>query len=344
VKNTNKIALAVALLCSSGATLAQVINPSWYVQPTIVGMKTDQDFGLDEKGWGGGVKFGKPVHKYWDIQFGGTYAKADSGPFEYKQALVGVDALLMLSRTNFRPFVLFGLGGQKDKLEGPVRSFDKWSPYYTGGIGFQVDLSEQWALQADYRIVKAELRDADRLNFDKTNTKYISLSLNYAFNPPPKPPAPAPAPAPVVEQPAPPAPPPPPPPPPAAHFEKVTLSATELFAFDSAKLTMPQPKLDEIAAALQADPSLTNIDIVGYTDRLGSPKYNLKLSERRANAVREYLVSKGIDGSRLKAEGRGEANPIVTDCKQKKRSELIACLAPNRRVEVEEITIEKRVQ
>ena len=63
----------------------------------------------------------------------------------------------------------------------------------------------------------------------------------------------------------------------------------------------------------------------------------------RANAVREYLVSKGVDGGRLKAVGRGEDNPLV-QCNQKKRSELIACLAPNRRVEVEQITIERKVQ
>jgi outer membrane protein OmpA-like peptidoglycan-associated protein len=118
----------------------------------------------------------------------------------------------------------------------------------------------------------------------------------------------------------------------------------KLFGFDSATLQMPQPKLDEIAAALQADTSITDVDVTGYTDRLGSPKYNQKLSERRANAVREYLVSKGVDGSRLKAYGKGESNPVVTDCKQKKRADLIACLAPNRRVEVEQITVERRVQ
>jgi OOP family OmpA-OmpF porin len=69
---------------------------------------------------------------------------------------------------------------------------------------------------------------------------------------------------------------------------------------------MPQPKLDDIAAALQADPSITDVDITGYTDRLGSPKYNQKLSQRRADAVREYLVGKGVDGGRLKAYGKGE--------------------------------------
>jgi OOP family OmpA-OmpF porin len=122
------------------------------------------------------------------------------------------------------------------------------------------------------------------------------------------------------------------------------MSAESLFAFDSAKLSMPQPKLDDIANVLQQNPTINDITITGYTDRLGSPKYNQKLSERRANAVREYLMSKGVDGSRLKAVGRGEENPVATECKQKKRRELIECLAPNRRVEIEQITIERRVQ
>ena len=64
--------------------------------------------------------------------------------------------------------------------------------------------------------------------------------------------------------------------------------------------------------------------------------------ERRANAVRDYLVAKGIDGARLKAYGKGETNPVVT-CTNKNRAELIKCLEPNRRVEVEQITIERRV-
>jgi OOP family OmpA-OmpF porin len=336
-----KIALAVALACAAGTSLAQEINPSWYVQPTVVWMKTDPSFGVDEKTWGGGLRFGKPVHPFWDIQVGITQARADNNNSDYWQTLYGVDALLMLSRKNFRPFFLFGIGGQHDHLSTPLRHLGESSFYYQGGVGFQLGINERWTLQADLRAVRGK-PDEDKFGFDKSLTKYATVSLNYAFSPPP---TPAPAPAPVAEQPAPtPAPTePPPPPPPPARFEKVTLSATELFGFDSAKLTMPQPKLDEIANVLQQNPTLTDITITGYTDRIGKPKYNHKLSERRANAVRDYLMSKGVDGSRLKAVGRGEENPVAT-CDQKKRSELIACLAPNRRVEVEQITIEKKVE
>jgi OOP family OmpA-OmpF porin len=121
------------------------------------------------------------------------------------------------------------------------------------------------------------------------------------------------------------------------------MSATELFGFDSAKLGPNQPKLDEIAALLNGNTSIDNVTISGYADRLGNDKYNQKLSERRAVSVKEYLVAKGVGANRLTAEGKGEANPVVT-CDNKKRADLIKCLEPNRRVEVEQITIERRVQ
>jgi OOP family OmpA-OmpF porin len=342
-----KIALAATLLCSAGTTLAQeVINPSWYVGPTVLAIKPDHDFGIGDNDWGGGLKFGKPVTPMWDIQFGATEGRTENGFTDYRQTAVGVDGLLMLSRRQLRPFLLVGVGGQRDRVSQPGRKVSGWSPYYSAGLGFQASLNDRWTFQFDARANKGHLRKDDEFGFSKSLTKYLGISLLYAFNPPPSLPAPAPVvqPTPVVEAPAPAPAPVAPPPPPPARFEKVTLSSTELFGFDSATLTMPQPKLDEIAAALQADPSITDVDITGYTDRLGSTKYNQKLSERRANAVREYLVGKGVDAKRLKAYGKGEQNPVVTDCKQKKRSALIECLAPNRRVEVEQITVERRVQ
>ena len=127
---------------------------------------------------------------------------------------------------------------------------------------------------------------------------------------------------------------------PAPRFERQTLSARELFEFDQATLRMPQPKLDEIARALVDNPGIGNVTITGHTDRLGSEAYNQKLSERRANAVKQYLVGKGVAANRLQAVGRGESVPVV-QCNDGDRAKLIKCLEPNRRVEVEQITIER---
>ncbi len=344
MNNTKKIAVAAAILCATGTALAQDINPSWYIQPSVIAVRPDADFGTDKRDYGAGVKLGKPLSDMWDVQFGMSHVRAEDGRNEYRQTLFGADALLMMSRRSFRPFLLFGVGAQRDKVENPLRRVRETSPYATAGVGFQWAFNEQWSMQADVRSVRGRLRDDERFGFGRSNNKYLTIGVNYAFSRP-APPPPPPAPPPVV-QPAPPPPPvapPAPPPPPPARFEKVTLSTTELFAFNSADLSMPQPRLDEIAAALTADPSITDVDITGYADRLGSDQYNLKLSQRRADAVRTYLVARGIDGARLKAYGKGESNPIVT-CTNKNRAELIKCLEPNRRVEVEQITVERRVQ
>ena len=212
---------------------------------------------------------------------------------------------------------------------------------YKLGLGLQYALSESLAVRAEAERYRVNDAVGNRGHVD-----LVSVGLIYRFGGKAQAPvarvaviepvreavAVAPAPAP-----------PPPPPAPAPRFEKYTLSATELFAFDSAELKMPQNRLDEIASALGRNASTGDIVITGYTDRIGSGQYNQKLSERRALAVKTYLASKGLEASRLKARGKGEADPVVV-CTDKKLPALISCLEPNRRVEVEKITVERRVQ
>ena len=345
MKKTKNIVLAVAALCASFSAVAQdaVINPSWYVQPSVNGIRPDDDaFGMDKKGYGGGLKFGKAVNESWDVQMGTTYARSKENGQRYQQQTLGVDGLYMFSRKSFRPFILIGAGVERDKTNlNFVGQTKKNSGYVNAGLGFQADINDRTTFQADIRDVHGFLRD-DAFPRSKSDNLYVTVGLNFAFSAPPKAAEPTPPPAPVAEAAPAPAPMAPPPPPPA-RFEKVTMSSTELFGFDSAKLNSNQPKLDEIASVLNANPTVDNVVITGYADRLGSDKYNLKLSERRAVSVKEYLVGKGVAANRLVAEGKGEANPVV-NCDNKKRADLIKCLEPNRRVEVEQITIERRVQ
>ena len=95
-------------------------------------------------------------------------------------------------------------------------------------------------------------------------------------------------------------------------------------------------KLDELVSKAGAI-KLEVILVVGHTDRIGSDAYNQKLSERRAAAVKSYLVSKGIEANRVYTEGKGEKQPVTGDkCKGNKATkELMACLQPDRRADIE---------
>ncbi len=151
-----------------------------------------------------------------------------------------------------------------------------------------------------------------------------------------------PPPAPKVEEPKPapaPAPVPVPAPTPKPAAAKVTLAADALFDFDKAVLrTEGKAKLDELAAKIK-DIKLEVIIAVGHADRIGSDKYNQKLSERRAESVKAYLVSKGVEPNRVYTEGKGEKQPVTKadQCTGPKSKKVIDCLQPDRRVEIEVI-------
>ena len=136
--------------------------------------------------------------------------------------------------------------------------------------------------------------------------------------------APAPAPAPVAK---------PEPKKPAI----VNLASTELFEFNKAVLTpAARARLDgEVIAKLKGVGELRYLNVNGHADRLGSVQYNQKLSEKRADAVRAYLVSKGADASKIETFGFGKTTPVKSCPDGKDRKALIECLAPNRRVVVE---------
>lgn len=119
--------------------------------------------------------------------------------------------------------------------------------------------------------------------------------------------------------------------------EKVRLAADALFDFDKADLRPEgKTKLDTVVESSKT----MNVEVIlatGHADRLGSDAYNQKLSEKRAASVKAYLVSKGVAADRVFAEGKGKTQPVTKpeDCKGPKSKKVIACLQPDRRVDIE---------
>ena len=115
---------------------------------------------------------------------------------------------------------------------------------------------------------------------------------------------------------------------PVPTAEKVTFAADALFDFDKSKLKPEgKAKIDDLASKLQGI-NLEVIIAVGHTDSIGTDAYNQKLSIRRAEAVKAYIVSKGIDANRVYTEGKGEKQPVADN-------KTSAGRAKNRRVEIE---------
>jgi len=157
-------------------------------------------------------------------------------------------------------------------------------------------------------------RDANWTPATATSGCDGALAAPVAAAPAPAPaaaPAPAPAPAPVV-----------------ATSSKVTYAADAFFDFDKSVLKPAgKAKLNDLVSKVQGI-NLEVIIAVGHTDSIGTDAYNQKLSVRRAEAVKAYLVSKGIEKSRVYTEGKGEKQPVADNKTKEGR-------AKNRRVEIE---------
>lgn len=117
---------------------------------------------------------------------------------------------------------------------------------------------------------------------------------------------------------------------------RATLQTDAFFDFDKAVLKSEgKSKLDEFVAKMNQHQEVDVLLVTGHTDRIGSNSYNMKLSQRRADAVKNYLVDKGVSGNRIETAAKGEDEPVASCGGIKGRKALIDCLAPNRRVTVE---------
>lgn len=363
---TKLISLAIATtfgFASSVAFAEDAYQGPLYIMPTLGYVNTDSDLEADNE-VAYGVRLGKALSEHWDVQLGLTSTRPDAdnriGGFaasgDYRQTILGLDALYMFSRDSFRPFVLAGLGLAKNDIDYTIGGVsvdgDKTSWMANVGAGFQYFFNDTVGLQADVRHVwsKAEAKLA-AAGFDSDETvgnTYLNFGVIFNFGAPKKvaslapmaePQAPAMddvAPAddealpPLMEAEAEPV------GPAKPVFERMTLQAEVLFGFDKDNLKDEGKRiLDiEVVEKMRAHPEVELVLITGHTDFIGSDNYNQNLSERRANQVKKYIASQGIEESRLHAVGKGEKEPVA-DCKGVRGKKLIDCLQPNRRVVVE---------
>jgi OmpA-OmpF porin, OOP family len=284
----------------------------------------------------GAFGFGYHVAPRFSVELNGVWGDFEGSAGQtLHQGAYSLDGLFVFGRENrVSPYITFGGGYLSNNFNGP----SNWAgPMAQAGLGLLIDVGEDDAGTALF-----QLRPEVKYRHDWPDTPHgdqdagdILINLGFAFNFGAPRSAPAPAPAPI-----PPAAPPPPPPPPPQPVDSdgdgvldpsdrcpgtprgvavdatgcprggpVTLLGVE-FASNSGTLTAAsRPILDEVATDLKAHPRL-KVEVQGHTDSRGADLYNMELSQRRADSVRDYLIAQGVSPSQLVSKGYGETTPI----------------------------------
>lgn len=204
--------------------------------------------------------------------------------------------------------------GVEDSVWGKDAHSLKVSPVFAAGVEYALPSLPELALRVEYQWLASVGKD-NKIAEDKDYTPWIgsvTAGLSYRFGQG----------APVVA--------------PEVVSKTFNLNSDVTFAFGKANLkSQAQATLDGIYGEI-AQVSNAKVAVAGYTDRIGKDAANLKLSQRRADSVANYLVAKGVAAQDITATGYGEANPVTgaTCDAVKGRKALIACLAPDRRVEI----------
>lgn len=269
-----------------------------------------------------GLSFGRVLGPEWNLELNALDSRHAGNhgmpPLTLRQ--YSVDVLRVFDRSRrVAPFMKVGFGALRDE-QGDFRT--NWMGEAGAGLIVHVWTSADGRYAFDVRP-EADLRWDGCHDCGQTMTDgLIKVGFVLSFDGQTTAPRLAPAPAPPPQADA------PPDPPPAVSVpavsaplapeaapplpEPIVLTRVH-FAIDSAVLKSESHDfLDRVAAGLKANPDI-HIALEGYSDSTGSIAYNLGLSQRRADAVRGYLMDQGVSGSQLSAEGRGETDPIATN-------------------------------
>lgn len=274
------------------------------------------ELGYDDFGRVKGRDLGKTDFKHTNhgahLSFKGSYNLGG-----LTSALEGLDvygrAGVALVRSDYK---FYDVNGARVHSEG--RHSLRTSGMFAAGVEYALPSLPELALRLEYQWLTrvGKLRTEDRPNSSVDYNPWIgsiNAGLSYRFGQ---------GAAPVVA--------------PEVVSKTFNLSSDVTFAFGKANLK-PQAKatLDGIYGEI-AQINNANVAVAGYTDRIGKDAPNVKLSQRRADSVANYLVAKGVPAQSISAVGHGKANPVTgSTCDAVKgRKALIACLAPDRRVEI----------
>jgi len=302
----------------------------WYVAPYLGGITPDSKWDA-HNGFLAGVAGGYNLSREWSAELNFNTAKLsnNTGGERTRLSAVMLDGLRVFNRGGtFAPYLELGAGLVRSQPPFTQKTDDF---ALEGGIGAFIrlwedaDASHSVSLRPDVKL------RADRFGQPDSQMDVLyTLGFVLSFGPGvPKPVAAAAAPP----APPPPAPPPPPPPPqvkcpgvPAGvmvdkdgcPIADVVLRGVN-FETNSATLTpQSKPVLDEVAKGLKEHPRL-KVEIQGHTDSTGASAYNLGLSQRRADSVREYLESQGIPAAQLTTKGYGETQPVASNATREGR-------------------------
>ena len=351
---------------SAGRAKANVDKPSIAAAVTGPGL-THTITGSDERRTGYKVFGGYQMNRYFGVEAGYfnlgkstfTSTTVPAGTLNGQLRVEGFNLDLVGTAPLSDDFALIGrIGVQNARTRGtfvgtgaalvtnPTPS--RRETNYKAGVGMQYAVTPSFLVRAE--VERYRINDAVG---EKAGVNLFAVSLVFplgrtstsratpvAYTPPaPIPVAPAPTPLVIVETMPAPAQVAAPAPPALQAVKRVSFAAETLFGFDRANL---QPggnvSLDNFAKELEGT-RFDSINVIGHTDRLGTSAYNQKLSEQRADAVKNYLTSNGkIDPSKVMATGKGESAPLTNaaDCKGSKANvKLVACLQPDRRVDLD---------